>query len=152
MLPYFIVNFLSINPNLKFIICSIYGSKYLISLQSVDGCGRNPEKATLCKINFYFVPFPCPENVTVPLWRFALISIPVHAGTSRQHPSSSHPFFQLSSGQEPPSLQPSALVTLQPLPDPHLYPPEAKGSFSQSFSEFEGANIWVQRLTMQAQD
>lgn len=100
-------------------------------------CGWNPEKVTLCKINFCFVAFPCPENVNVPLWRFALISIPLHAGTSRQHPSSSHLFFTLPSGQEPPSLQPSALVTLQPLPDPHLCPPEAKALFSQSFSEFK---------------
>lgn len=126
-------------------------------------CGWNPEKVTLCKMNFCSVAFSCSENVTVPLWRFALISIPLHADTSRQHPSSSHLFFKLSSGQEPPSLQPSALVTLQPLPDPHLYPPEAKAFFSQSFSEFElifwrikireqtfGSSVWQCKLRTDA--
>lgn len=93
--------------------------------------------------------FSFSESVTVPLWRFALISIPLLADSSREHPRSPHLLFRLFSRQASPFRQHSALVTLQSLPDPHPCSPETKDSFSETFYKFK-LIFWSMKLSKQA--
>lgn len=87
-------------------------------------------------------------NPTVPIWRIAFLSIPLHGSTHSHRSDSLHLLCSLHTIQKPLFPQPPALVKIQSLSDPFLCFLQPKPANNRITCEFKltvyAKQIWQQ--------